>query len=74
MSKNNTIEQSRKIIIDGLQELQDACNRVSTEFCHAKCPYEDICLKLKCVGTGVGRKIQPCDWKLDELAEQNNGQ
>lgn len=67
MSKENTVEQSRKIIIAGLQELQSACNEVADEFCHAQCPYQDICLKLRCVGTGTGLKIQPCDWNLDNL-------
>ena len=61
------VEESRKIIIDGLQELQNACNRIAPEFCHSKCPYEDICLKLRCVGYGTGLKIQPCEWKLEEL-------
>ena len=61
------VEESRKIIIDGLQELQNACNRIAPEFCHSKCPYEDICLKLRCVGCGTGLKIQPCEWKLEEL-------
>lgn len=58
------VEESRKIIIDGLQELQDACNTIAADQCHSKCPYEDICLKLNCVSWGTGVKIQPCDWKL----------
>lgn len=61
------VEESRKIIIDGLQELQKVCNQIAPEFCHSKCPYEDICLKLRCVSWRTGVKIQPCDWKLEEL-------
>lgn len=61
------IAESRKLIVDGLQELQNVCNSIPTEDCHSKCPYEDICLKLRCVGWGAEVKIQPCDWKLEEL-------
>lgn len=60
------IEESRKKIIDGLQELQTCCKRIAPEFCHQKCPYEDICLMLRCVGSGWGLKIQPCDWHIME--------
>ena len=61
------VEESRKKIIEGLQELQDACNRIAPEFCHKKCPYEDICLTLSCVGYGYGVRIQPCNWNLEKL-------
>lgn len=64
---DDMLEESRKKIIEGLQELKDACNRIAPEFCHTKCPYEDICLKLKCVGYGCDIKIQPCDWNLENL-------
>lgn len=60
------MEESRKIIIDGLQELQNVCNTITPEMCHSKCPYEDICLKLRCVGYGIV-KMQPCDWNLEDL-------
>ena len=60
------MEESRKIIIDGLQELQNVCNTIPTEKCHSECPYEDICLKLKFVGYGAGVKVQPCDWNKKE--------
>ena len=61
------VKESRKIIIDGLQELQNVCNQIASEMCHSKCPYEDICLKLRCVGYGYGARVQPCDWELEEL-------
>lgn len=59
------IEESRKIIIEGLKEFQKACSSIKPEQCHSECPYEDICLKLNCVGWGIGVKIQPCDWVLE---------
>ena len=61
------IEESRNKIIEGLQELKDSCNRIAPAFCHDKCPYEDICLKLRCVGKGYGIRVQPCNWDLEKL-------
>lgn len=61
------VEESRKKILEGLHELQQACNRIAPEFCHEKCPYEDICLMLRCVGYSTGLKIQPCDWRLEDI-------
>lgn len=68
----NTIEESREIIIRGLQELQNVCNTIPEKVCHKKCPYEDICLKLRCVGMTTGVTIQPCEWNLHELRQSLN--
>ena len=67
----NAVSETREKIINGLQELQNACKDIPVEQCHKQCPYEDICLMLRCVGWGTGVKIFPCNWKLDRLRKEN---
>lgn len=61
------VEESRKKIIEGLQELRDCCNGIPNDKCHNECPFEDICLMLRCVGMGSGVRVFPCNWKLERL-------
>lgn len=44
------MKNKREQIIDGLKLLQEECNKIPDNDCHANCPYEDICFSIRAVG------------------------
>lgn len=64
--EEKNVDRTKKEILKGLKELQNACSRIAPEFCHSKCPYQDICLNLQEMKVGyVGHR--PCDWNFENL-------